>query len=170
MDSAVAVARVWADGPPWFSCAEVIAKFRASADSAAVRDQVGNWRSLLLAEWVTLRDTTARAVVEPGWCVVRLHDETARIAHGWSPIIGESLPSGGARRGWDVPAGRHRIVVREKPRTVGRDSASVNYLLTIAPNDNGVALGSAHNRERHRALLIREDGRWRVVDAEWAKR
>lgn len=169
-DTATAVARVWADGPPWFSCAEVIAKLRAKTDSAVVRDQVGNWRPLLLADWVALRDTAARTVVDPGWCAARLLDEAARAAGGWRPIVGDSLPSGGVRRGWDVPAGRRRIVVREEPRTVGRDSASVDYVLTIAPNENGVALRSAQESVRHRALLIKEEGRWRVLDAEWGDR
>ena len=30
------IGRVWQDGPPWFSCADVIAKFTTAIDSAAV--------------------------------------------------------------------------------------------------------------------------------------
>ena len=131
LDTTTAVRTVWADGPPWFSCAEVIAKFRAAADSAVVRTQVGNWRSLVLANWVTLRDTTAAPVAEPGWCAATLRDTTARTAGGWTPLLGDSLPSGSRRRGWAVPAGHQRLVVKDAPRDVGNDSVIVRYVLTI---------------------------------------
>ena len=50
-DTATVFERVWRDGPPWFSCVEVIAKFTTPLDSAVVRDQVGNWKPLVLAGW-----------------------------------------------------------------------------------------------------------------------
>src|SRR5436305_1171019 len=34
VDSAPVHVRIWADGPPWFSCAEVTAKLRSRSDSA----------------------------------------------------------------------------------------------------------------------------------------
>jgi len=163
LDSATTFATVWKDGPPWFSCAEVIAKFRASADSAVVRKRVGNWRALVLADWVTLRDTVAGRVVEPGWCAATLRDSTARLAGGWSPLLGDSVPSGTLRRGWSVPTGRQRVVVNKPPRKVGRDSVMVDYVLTVAPNENGVALQADKDSVPRRALFLREDGKWVVA-------
>lgn len=167
LDATPVVERVWTDGPPWFSCAEVIAKFRAPSDSATVRNQIGNWRSLVLADWVVLRDTTAGPVTEPGWCRAALRDEAARLAGGWRAVSGDSFPSGDRRRGWDVPAGRQRLVVRDKPHAVGKDSVAVDYLLTVAPNANGVALGADRDSTRRRALLRKEDGRWHAVQLNW---
>ena len=167
LDTAAVVERVWADGPPWFSCAEVIAKFRANADSAVVRNQIGNWRSLVLADWVVLRDTAVGRVTETSWCQAALRDEAARLAGGWRVVRGDSLSSGDRRRGWDVPAGRQRLVVRDTPHAVGRDSVAVDYLLTVAPNANGVALGADRDSTRRRALLVKEDGRWRAVQLNW---
>jgi hypothetical protein len=163
LDSAVTVTTVWKDGPPWFSCAEVIAKLHASADSAVVRKRVGNWRPLVLAEWMTLRDTAAGRVVEPGWCAATLRDSTARLARGWTPILGDSVPSGSRRRGWRVETGRQRVVVNNRPRNVGRDSVAVDYVLTVEPNENGVALQSDKDSVRQRALFRREEGRWIVA-------
>jgi len=165
LDTTTAIATVWKDGPPWFSCAEVIAKFRASADSAVVRKKVGNWRALVLADWVTLRDTAAGQVVEPGWCAATLRDSTARLAGGWRPISGDSVPSGSRRRGWRVPTGHSRLVVNEPPRKVGHDSVIVDYLLTVAPNENGVALQADKDSIQRRALFLREEGKW--VVASW---
>lgn len=169
LDTTTVVVRVWADGPPWFSCAEVIAKFRAPADSHVVRNPVGNWRPLVLADWVTLRDTTHGRVVEPGWCAATLRDSAARAAGGWTPVRGDSLPSGTLRRGWDVRAGRQRVVVHDAPQSVGKDSVRVDYLLTVAPNENGVALQADRDSTRHQALLTHEDGRWRVRQPRWIK-
>ena len=90
LDSATVTVRVWTDGPPWFSCAEVITKLRSDKDRAVVRDAVGHWRSLVLAHWVTLRDTAAGPVVEPGWCVATLRDTSARLAAGWRREIGRA--------------------------------------------------------------------------------
>jgi hypothetical protein len=167
LDTAAVVERVWADGPPWFSCAEVIAKLRANADSAVVRNQIGNWRPLVLADWVILRDTAAGRVIEPGWCHATLRDAAARLAGGWREVRGDLLPSGDRRRGWDVPAGRQRLAVRDAPRAVGEDSVAVDFLLTVTPNANGVALGADRDSTRRRALLWREDGRWRAVRLNW---
>jgi hypothetical protein len=163
LDTSTTMATVWKDGPPWFSCAEAIAKFRALADSAVVRNQVGNWRSLVLADWVILRDTSAGSVVEPGWCAATLRDSSARLAGGWRPLAGDSLPSGSRRRGWTVTTGRQRLVVKDAPRDVGRDSVRVDYLLTVAPNENGVALRADSDSTRHQALIRREDGKWVVL-------
>lgn len=163
LDTAIVIERVWADGPPWFSCAEVIAKLRSGRDSAAVREQVGNWRSLILANWVTLRDTSAGPVTDPGWCRVTLHDEAGRRRQGWRTALGDSLPSGKRRQGWDAPAGRQRIAVERAPRLIGADSAEVDYVLTVAPNANGVALGANLDAIRRRAVLGKVEGRWRVV-------
>lgn len=149
---------VWRDGPPWFSCAEVLSKLGGRADTAFVRNQVGNWRYLLVAEWIRLRDTLAAPVADPGWCTASMRDSTPRA--GWSRISGDSLPSGGLRGGWAVDAGRHRVVVRDEPRSVGDDSAEVTWLITVAPNENGKALGADRDSLPRRALLVREDGRW----------
>lgn len=163
LDSTTAAVTVWQDGPPWFSCAEVMAKLGARADSAVIRNQIGNWRTLVLADWMILRDTVAGTVVEPGWCVATLRDARTRLAGGWQPVLGDSLPSGLQRRGWRVPAGRQRVVVKEAPRQIGRDSVMVDYLLTIAPNANGIALGANRDSVRQQALFAREDGKWVVV-------
>ena len=163
VESTTVMRRVWADGPPWFSCAEVIAKFRSRDDSRFVRNQVGNWRALLLANWVALRDSAARDVVEPGWCVAYLRDEPARLRDGWVRVHGDSQPMGHFRRGWSVNAGRHKLDVAEKPILVGKDSALAEYLITVVPNASGVALDAAKDTSRHRALLRKEEGRWRVV-------
>lgn len=163
LDTATSVVQVWEDGPPWYSCAEVIAKFRAASDSAVVRNQVGNWRSLVLAHWMTLRDTAEGRVVEPGWCAATLRDTTARVAGGWKPLLGDSLPTGTRRRGWTVPAGRQRVIVKAAPRDAGKDSVVVDYVLTVAPNENGVALGADRDSTKLQALLRREDGKWVVI-------
>lgn len=164
IDTVMVVKRVWIDGPAWFSCAEVIAKTRSPLDSAVVRDQVGNWRALMLADWVALRDTAAGDVVDPGWCRAQLRDEAARVAGGWRRVSGDSLPSGGLRRGWDVPAGRPKVVVIDAPKRIGKDSAVADYVITIAPNANGVALGADADSVRHRAVLRRDGGNWRVIE------
>lgn len=167
IDTVTVIERVWADGPPWFSCAEVIAKARSAVDSAVVRDQVGNWRALVLSDWMSLRDTLAGEVVDPGWCTAVLRDEPARLRGGWRPIRGDTIPSGGRRRGWDVPAGRPKISVVDAPRRVGTDSAVAEYLVTLAANANGVALGGERDTTRYRALLLRDGRRWRVLNARW---
>ena len=167
LDSSKVTARVWADGPPWFSCAEVLAKVRRNADSAVIRLPLANWRSLVLAKWVTLRDTAKGPVTDPGWCRAVLRDSVRRLADGWQPIRGALLPSGDQRLGWDVLAGTHRLVVRDGGKTIGKDSASVQYLITVAANTNGIGLGADQDTTRHRALLVKADGGWRVAQLDW---
>ena len=162
LDSATVIERVWADGPPWFSCAEVIAKLRSGADSAVVRTQVGNWHALVLANWVTLRDTSDGRVTDPGWCHATLHDEPSHTSQGWRSVVGDSLPTGQRRRGWDAPAGRRRLTIERIPRHLGGDSAAVNYLLTIAPNASGLALGANGDSVHRQAMLRKVNGRWEV--------
>jgi len=167
LDSGSVTRRVWADGPPWFSCAEVLAKVRTNADSAVIREQLANWRPLVLAKWVTLRDTSKGPVTDPGWCRATLHDSTVHIANGWKPVTGTLLPTGDARLGWDVPAGTRRLVVRQGAHTVGKDSATVDYFLAVQPNANGVGLGADQDTTRRRALLVRSGGEWRAVHLDW---
>jgi hypothetical protein len=162
-DTATVFVRVWRDGPPWFSCAEVIAKFTSPVDSAIVRDQVGNWKPLVLAGWLVLRDTASGVVADPGWCVGKLADSTARRAGGWIPILGDSFPTRSLRRGWRVPVGTRRLEVIEAPRASHRDSATTEYVVTVAPNANGVATGADRDSTFAEAQLVRRDGRWRVL-------
>ena len=167
LDSRKVTARVWADGPPWFSCAEVLAKVRKDADSAVVRQPLGNWRALVLAKWVTLRDTAKGPVTDPGWCRAVLRDSATRLADGWQPIRGALLPTGDQRHGWDVAAGTQRLVVRDNGKTIGKDSASVQYLITVAANTNGIGLGADQDTTRRQALLVKADGGWRVARLDW---
>jgi len=163
IDTTTAYARVWRDGPPWFSCAEVIAKFATAADSAVVRDQVGNWKPLVLAGWLVLRDTARGVVSDPGWCTGKLADEPARLAGGWIPIVGDSMPTHTLRRGWRVPVGTRHLAVVAAPRAITPDTATVEYVATIAPNANGAATGADRDSTFAIAELHRMDGRWRVV-------
>ena len=87
-------------------------------------------------------DTAAGRVTDPGWCQLTLHDEATRISQGWRSILGDTLPTGQRRRGWDAPAGKRRLAIEGAPRPLGGDSAEVRYLLTIAPNASGLALGA----------------------------
>jgi hypothetical protein len=164
VESTTAYARVWQDGPPWFSCAEVISKLDGRADTAAVRDQVGNWRPLVLAGWLVLRDTARGAVRDPGWCAAKSTDEAARRTGGWTVVAGDSFPTGDRRRGWDVPIGQPRLIVTDAPRTVGRDSAKVAFARTVVPNANGTAMRVDRDSMHASALLLRENGEWRVVE------
>jgi hypothetical protein len=163
LDTTTAFARVWQDGPPWFSCAEVIAKIGSKADARVVYDQVGNWRPLVVAGWLVLRDTSHGVVSDPGWCAGKLTDENARRAGGWTPIVGDSFPTGDRRRGWQVPIGRPRLAVVSAPKRVGQDSATVEYVATIQANVNGTAMGAERDSSYAVALLRRVDGRWRVA-------
>ena len=163
LDTATVTERVWADGPPWFSCAEVIAKLRSGADHAVVRDQVGNWRALVLAKWVTLRDTSSMTVTDPGWCRATLRDVPARTGQGWRIVTGDSLPTGALRHGWDVTAGKQKLSIERAPRTLGGDSAEVRYVLTVAPNASGLALGAGTDSVHRLAMLRRVDGQWQVA-------
>ncbi len=169
LEKTTVVDTVWRDGPPWYSCAEVVSKIGGRADTAVVRDQVGNWRPLLLAEWIVLRDTVAAPVAEPGWCTLVMRDSLGADRSGWTLIRGDSLPSGGHRRGWQVAAGLHKVVVRDDPHTIGRDSAEVPWYLAVTANENGKALGADRDSLPRRALLIRVDGRWVARDGDVAR-
>jgi hypothetical protein len=162
-DTATLFVRVWRDGPPWFSCAEVIAKFTSSVDSASVRDQVGNWKPLVLAGWLVLRDTASGVVSDPGWCVGKLADSTARRAGGWIPILGDSFPTHRLRRGWRVPVGTRRLEIVGAPKASHRDSATAEYVVTVAANANGAAVGADRDSTFAEARLVRRDGQWRVL-------
>ena len=163
VDTAIVLARVWQDGPPWFSCAEVIAKFTSPLDSTAVRDQMGNWKSLVVAGWLMVRDTASGPLSDPGWCTAKLADLPARLAGGWIPIVGDSFPVLGRRRGWRVPIGTRRLGVLASTRGTDRDAATVAYVATVAANANGVAVGADRDSVFGIADLRRSDGRWRVV-------
>jgi hypothetical protein len=169
-DTSTVVRRVWEDGPPWFSCAEVIAKFDGHADRAVVHDEVGNWRPLVVVGWATLRDTSAGRVVEPGWCVVRLTDQGKLNAGGWVAITGDTFPTRRPRRGWLVPVGHQRLIVPATPELTSRDSASASYVVTVAVNANGVALGADRDSLHRKAMLVRTDSGWQVVSVRDAVR
>lgn len=162
-ETTTAFARVWQDGPPWFSCAEVIAKIGSNADARVVYDQVGNWRPLVIAGWLVLRDTAFGAVSDPGWCAGKLSDEGARRAAGWVPVVGDSFPTGDGRRGWRVPIGHPHLAVVSAPKAVGADSATVEYVATVQTNTSGTAMGANRDSAYAVALLRRVDGRWRVA-------
>jgi hypothetical protein len=163
LDTTLVHSRVWQDGPPWFSCAEVLAKLGTNADSAAVRGPVGNWKSLILAGWVVLRDSTKGDVADPGWCTLKLTDEGSRRVAAWAAAPGPLFPTGAPRRGWIVPVGRRRIAVVGAPRRAGRDSARADFIVTVAPNENGIGTGAAADTGRYVAELVRGDGQWRLV-------
>lgn len=163
LDSAPVVERIWADGPPWYSCKEVVIKLRSGADAAVVRNQVGNWRGLALAKWITMGDTSAGSVTDPGWCHATLHDEPARIGQGWRSVLGDSQPTGQRRRGWDAPAGRRRLAIDGAPRHLGGDSAEVHYVLTVVPSASGLALGSNGDSVHGQAMFHKVEGRWQVL-------
>jgi hypothetical protein len=163
LDTTTEFAHVWQDGPPWFSCAEVIAKIGTKLDARVVNDQVGNWRPLVVAGWLVLRDTAHGVVSDPGWCTGKLTDEAARNAGGWIPIVGDSLPTGNARRGWRVPIGRPFFAVVSSPRITAPDVATVEYVATVAPNANGAALHADRDSVHSVAVLKRVDGRWRMA-------
>ena len=169
VDSSAVVVRVWADGPPWFSCAEVAAKLRSSHDRASVAEALRPWRPLVLTGIASLRDTAAGPVVEPGWCVATLRDSTARLASGWRHVTGDSLPNGARRRGWDVPAGTRVVGIAGGPRHTGADSATVRYRFTTAANSNGIVVGAERDSVVRLGLLIKADGLWRVVRMEGAR-
>ena len=163
IDTTTVFARVWQDGPPWFSCAEVLAKFTTAVDSAAVRNQVGNWRPLVLAGWLVVHDTANGVVSDPGWCAGKLIDPASRQAGGWIPIVGDTFPTRALRRGWRVPVGTRRLVIAAAPKAVASDAATVEYVATINANANGVAIGADRDSTYAIAELQKHDGRWRVV-------
>ena len=163
LDTVQVEGRVWEDGPPWFSCAEVISKLNGRADTAAVRDPVGNWKFLVLSGWVVLRDSAKGILADPGWCTAKLTDMGVRRATAWSELSGPESPTGTPRRGWSMPLGQRRLAVVGKARAVGTDAAAVDYIVTIAPNVNGIATGAARDTARYVADLQRANGEWRVT-------
>jgi hypothetical protein len=170
IDTTTVFERVWQDGPPWFSCAEVLAKFTSPVDSAAVRDQVGNWKPLVLAGWVVLRDTASGVVSDPGWCIGKVIDPAARLAGGWIPIVADSFPTHGMRRGWRVPVGTRHLVIASPPKATAADAATVDYVATVNPNANGVAVGADHDSTFAVAELRKRDGHWAVVTTRFRGR
>ena len=164
LDTTTIVERVWQDGPPWFSCAEVLTKLRSRSDSSAVRDPLANWRGLLLSAWGVVRDSTHGTVTDPGWCVVKLLPDSVAPARGWVALSGPPFPTGSPRRGWMVTVGRSQVRLRESTRVMTRDAAEVEYEVGLAPNANGRALRSARDAPAFKAGLRREGGTWRMIE------
>lgn len=163
IDTTTVVARVWRDGPPWFSCAEVRAKLRRQVDEPAVRDTLGNWAPLVRSGWAAMRDTAAGPVTDPGWCVLAIADSASSRVATWQRVLGDSLPSGGRRRGWIFVAGRRQLVVLERPQRAGRDSATVEFGIVVVANEHGQAAGADRDTIRLRGLLSRGGDAWRLV-------
>lgn len=163
LDTAVVYGRVWQDGPPWFSCAEVTAKLGTSRDSLAVRDEVGNWKTLLAAGWIALRDSSKGVVADPGWCTARLTAAGEANAARWTPVQGPEFPTGSPRRGWWMLVGRRRIEVAGAPRTTDTDAATAEFLVRVATNADGVATGADRDTARYVAELRKVDGTWRMT-------
>lgn len=162
VDSIPIVEMVWRDGPPWFSCSEVVAKLRSGVDSLAVRRQVGNWHDLVRAGWIVVRDTASGPVADPGWCAAQLTPVGTQQSQAWAPLAVAGFPTGGTRRGWSVPAGVRRVAVDDAPRATSDSEATVRYLEAVVPNANGRVLGSARDTARFTATIVRRDGRWVV--------
>jgi hypothetical protein len=154
--------RVWQDGPPWFSCAEVRAKYAGPRDSAVVRDQVGNWKSLVAAGWMSLGDSTSGPVADPGWCVATPTPVGAPQVADWTVAPDGPFPTGTARRGWTLVVGRRVLTMAGAPRLTGTDSASAPYLVTLAANAAGIATGAVGDTARYLALLHQDGGTWRM--------
>lgn len=163
VDTTTVFSTVWRDGPPWFSCAEVMAKLRRRSDEATVRDTLGNWLPLSRSGWAVPRDTAAGEVTEPGWCVLAIADSAAGRVATWYRLVGDSVPSGGRRRGWRFVAGQRRIILLDRPDAAGRDSAIVDFGITVQANEHGRAAGADRDTTRLRALLHRDDDRWRMI-------
>lgn len=164
LDTATIYARVWQDGPPWFSCAEVNVKLGNGVDSAVVRDQVGNWRWLVKSGWVTLKDSASGIVADPGWCTLRPTPAGAPNLARWTPAPGPPFPTGQPRRGWTTIVGRQRVVVPRGP-SAGADSATADYAVTVAPNTDGVAIGADRDTAWFIAELRKVDGAWRMTSS-----
>ncbi len=162
LDTTMVHVRVWQDGPPWFACSEVIAKFTSPVDASAVRDEVGNWKPLVVSGWLVLRDTVAGVVSDPGWCTAKLAVPASAAALTWLPIVGDSFPTGALRRGWRVPVGTRRLAVVGSPTSSERDVAMVDYVSTIASNASGAAMGADRDSIFGIASMRRVDGRWFV--------
>lgn len=161
---------VWRDGPPWFSCAEIRAKLRRQVVEPAVRDTLASWQSLARAGWMSLRDTAAGEVTDPGWCKLVVADSVASRVRSWATLLGDSFPAGGRRRGWIVSAGTRELVLLSRPRPAGRDSATVEYGIVVDANEHGAAVGADRDTSRHVALLHRAGGQWRVIGTRPSER
>ena len=162
LDTTIVHVRVWQDGPPWFACSEVIAKFASPVDASVVRDQVGNWKPLVLSGWLVLRDSSASVVSDPGWCTARPAGPASAAAVAWVPIVGDSFPTGALRRGWRIPVGTRQLAVVGSPTSSARDVATAEYVTTIASNANGTALDANRDSIFGIAFMRRVDGRWRL--------
>lgn len=169
VDSAVVQGRVWQDGPPWFSCAEVLAKVGTPHDSAVVRDQLGNWKPLVAHGWITLRDSASGPVADPGWCTVRLTPAGQENAARWSVSNGPEFPTGQPRRGWTMAVGRQRVEVPRAPVSSEKDIATAEYLVRVVPNADGVATGADRDTARFVADLRRVDGGWQMIASRPAR-
>lgn len=162
-DTSTIYRRVWKDGPPWFSCAEVIAKFDGHADTAVVRDQVGNWRSLVVSGWLVLRDTSEGVVSDPGWCAAHLTDAGTNGARGWIEVERDTFPTGHRRRGWTVAVGHQQLTVAERPALVARDTAKARYVESVATNASGAAMDASRDSVHKEAFLVKSEAGWRVI-------
>ena len=165
VEGSAVTGRVWQDGPPWFSCAEVKAKIATGVDSAVVRGQVRNWTDVVAVGWATPRDTSHGVVVDPGWCTLRLTPEGVASFSRWTTSAGPDFPTGQPRRGWTTIVGRRAFVVNTSPRRDGDDAALAEYLVVVTPNAEGAAVGADKDTARWMARLVRADGRWRVASA-----
>jgi hypothetical protein len=163
LDGAAVTGRVWQDGPAWFSCAEVRVKLATGVDSATIRDQVGNWKPLVDNGWIVLRDSASGPVADPGWCTARITDAGQPGVARWTISPGPAFPTGQPRRGWTMPVGTRKIVVAATPAANGNDAATAPYLITVATNPDGAAIGADRDTSRFVAELRRVDGRWRVA-------
>lgn len=158
--------RVWQDGPPWFSCAEVLAKVGSVVDSAAVSGRVGNWKPLIVAGWAALRDTARGPVTEPGWCVLKPIGPGEQAIARWTPGRGALFPTGQPRRGWTMLVGRRTVLVPKSPTSTGQGTAAAPYVVALAPNANGVALGANRDTSHFVAQLSKVGGVWTMTSSE----
>lgn len=159
LDSATVSRHVWEDGPPWFSCAEILAKLGTSQDSAVVQGQLANWRPLVVAGWIVLRDTAQGVVSDPGWCTAKLTSQGAAAASAWRPAPGPPFPTGSARRGWLATVGQHRVRITTRT-AITRDSARVEFAVVVAPNASGAAMRADADTLTYASTMLRRDGRW----------
>lgn len=154
---------VWRDGPAYFSCAEIRVKLRRGARAPAVSDSLRPWLPLEKSGWVTLRDTAAGEVADPGWCAIRPAPAHQLEMERWAEVIGGEHPATGRRHGWLFPAGVRRIVLRDDPRPSGRDSATVDFAIVVAPNASGRAAGADRDTIPLVGVLVRAGERWRLA-------
>lgn len=159
LDGAIASRHVWEDGPPWFSCAEILAKVGTSKDSVVIQGQLANWRPLVVSGWIVLRDTAQGVVSEPGWCTAKLTATGVAGATAWRPDTGPPFPTGGARRGWFTTVGQHRVRITART-PITRDSARVEFGVVVAPNASGAAMRADADTLRYVTTMLRRDGRW----------